>query len=971
MTVFELLHPDIQKALHKLGFGEPTEPQVRAIPKLLEGKNLLLIAPTGIGKTEAAVLPLFHKLLVSKARGLSLLYITPLRALNRDMLRRMEWFAEELGFAVGVRHSDTPQSERIKQMKSPPQMLITTPETFQLLLAGKNLRERLRSVRWVVVDEVHELADNERGSQLAVGLERLCAHIGNDVQRIGLSATVGSPEIIARFLAGEGREIEVIKVSLAKGMKVVVEYPKVMECDTQVSKTIHLDVEQTAAMRRCRELVEGHNSTLFFVNTRDTAEALASRYRLWDENMQIGIHHGSLSKEIRVQMEDDFKAGRLKALICTSSLELGIDVGSADFTLQYNSPRDVTRLIQRVGRAGHRFGLVSEGAVVSTFPDELLESCVIAGRVLTEELEDLRIRENPLTVLANQVVAFSMVGEKIENIYMAVTRAHQFRNLERREFDDVVELLNEFRIIRLDSGFARKGRSAIKYFIDNISMIPDEKTFRVVDVTVRRPIATLDESFVSTFLAPYVTFIVKGVAWRVIEVKEGEVVVEPIRDIGAIPSWAGEEIPVPYDVAQEVGRLREKRDWDSYPIHEATRNKLNEYLDSEGKFPMPSDRLLTLECTDRLIVLNACFGTKVNHTLGRLLSSFLIARLGESVGMQFDAYRIYLELPRKVEGNRVKEILLSTKPETVPSLVRLVLRNSSLLKWQFVYAGKKFGLIDKGADFRLLNLEKLIDMFKSTPIYKEALEKTIWETLDIEKTAEVLRDIQTGNIEVRIVHRISPIGMSGYESRRELIVPERADHTILMALRNRLIGEDIILFCVRCQSQLRLKVKDTGDRIRCQSCGGVMVAAVRPYDKEGMEAISLVKKRKAVAEKGAAWGEARRGRSGRASERGAVKGIEGVRGRGRGRADEGRKGRRLAEVMDKEDTEGRKIERLYKNANLVMAHGKKALMCLVGKGIGADTAARILERGQENEEELLKDILRAEINYARTKRFWD
>ncbi|HYU07382.1 MAG TPA: DEAD/DEAH box helicase, partial [Thermoplasmata archaeon] len=330
------LEPRILEAVRALGIESFTEPQEKAIPRIRSGANVLLVAPTGIGKTEAALLPVLDHIVREAPEPTSCLYITPLRALNRDMLRRMTFFAERLGVRVAVRHGDTSPQERAAITRQPPDILITTPETFQILFTGRRLREHLRSIRWVVVDEIHELASDERGAQLAVGLERLRDLVGHEFQRIGLSATVGSPEEVAAFLGGVGRDVEVIRVRIPKGLRIRVEMPAPSKGDTEISERLRVQVGQATALRRCYELIKEHASTLFFVNTRDTAEFLSSRLAAWYQDPTIGVHHGSLSKDVRVQMEDDFKAGTLRALVCTSSLELGIDVGGADFVLQYN-----------------------------------------------------------------------------------------------------------------------------------------------------------------------------------------------------------------------------------------------------------------------------------------------------------------------------------------------------------------------------------------------------------------------------------------------------------------------------------------------------------------------------------------------------------------------------------------------------------------------------------------------------------
>jgi len=905
MNAFGLLNEKIQKALEENLIIQPTEIQKLAIPKIMEGKNVLLIAPTGIGKTEAALLPVFDWFLSKKNSPVSFLYITPMRALNRDMLKRTIDFGKKLGINVMVRHGDTPMKERVYQSKNPPDMLITTPETLQILLLGKKLRQHLKNVRWVIVDEIHELAVSERGAQLSVALERL-SELAGDFQRIGLSATIGSPDKVGKFLAGVERDVEILKVSTTKNVDIDVESPATKKIDKEIADKSSSTLKTASCIRRCGELIEKHNSTLFFVNTRDTAESLAARFRLWDEKFPAGIHHGSLSKNVRIKMEDDFKNEKIKSLICTSSLELGIDVGSADFTLQYNSPRQVTRLVQRVGRSGHKIGETSKGKIIASDPDDIAESAVIARKALNNEFEEIKIRESPLCVLANQIVGFAMKEKcSIDDTIKTIKKAYPFRNLDKKIFISVLNQLREEGIIWSDNNFFGKRKNAIDYFYENISMIPDEKNYKVMDISSRNFVGILDEKFVANYINEDATFIMKGVSWKVVEIKDNIISARQIPEIGTIPSWIGEELPVPFEVAVEVGKLRRQfaKIEKDYPASQETMKIFSDYIKKQA--PVPNDKLITIENCENIIIINACFGSKVNETIANLLSSLLTARTGASVGIQTDPYRIILESSAHAKPEIVKKCLLETKPETVEEILRIVLKNSSYLKYQMLYVAKKFGLIRKDADYSIFGMHKLMELLRDTIIYDEAINRFMHEKMDVEKTKKNLELIQNKKIDVQLTE-ITPMGLAGIEKRKELIGPELADREILLALKKRLENEYTILLCLSCRHHRKTGIKNI-EVFRCPICNSVLVASVNEKTVQNFE-------KKKLSEK--------------------------------------------------------EIKKIRKNANLILSHGKKALLCLAGRGIGVDTASRILRKRHETEEEFLRDILSAEINYARTKRFW-
>ncbi|MBW3583923.1 MAG: DEAD/DEAH box helicase [Euryarchaeota archaeon] len=971
---FSGLHPRLRGHLDVLGWKAPTASQEAAIPAVLSGDHVLLVAPTGYGKTESALLPIFHNFLKSRdeyealkkplPKGIKVLYVTPLRALNRDMLKRtLEW-GTALGITIGVRHGDTPQSERARQSRNPPDMLITTPETLQILFTGSRLREHLKTVRWVVSDEVHELAEGERGAQFSVALERLEqvlyegrlerqerwppkgaestleGHIlpplirdkkgretvPNGFQRIGLSATVGNPETVAGYLGGPGRDVRQVVVVAEKVYEIRVEIPEVAPDDDALSRRILAEPAAAALIRRVHDLFESHEATLFFSNTRDGAEIIGTRFHLWRPDYPLGVHHGSLSRDIRIEMEDTYKRGELKALVCTSSLELGIDVGQTDLVIQLNSPRGVERMIQRLGRAGHRAGDISKGVVLCTSPEEFLEAAVIARRVRERKLPPIVARPAPLEVLANQLISITQEYRAldIDWFHALVRRTQAFHDLPRPALLAVVGQLAGQRSLWYEEEkgwFGPKGASR-RYFHDNISMIPDARSFKVVDVSTRRSIGRLDEAFVLASLTEGAHFILRGRPWMVAEIQEDAILVAPVKDVGNVPNWHGEDLPVRLDVALEVGRLRGRLaegdidavmaeyDADAYGIEEVLKIIRRQ---KEKGLVVPSETTVTVETTKRVTMIIGAWGTQVNETLGRLFSALLAARRGASVGLTTDAYRIILEAPEGVSPEDILALFLDTDPETLPDLMRLSLKNSNYVKWQLVHVARKFGALSKELDPSRFSMRTLLERFSSLPVFDEALDKLLWERMDVSGAQEILRRIQDGRIDIH-VQRLSPIGRMGLESRRDLMAPERADRTILDALKKRLLESQIALRCTNCGHQWSTRVERCAERPTCAKCGAILIAASSPWREEGLK---LVRK------------------TGRTPE------------------------------------EEKEARRLYKGANLVATYGRDALMVLVARGVGPDAAARILGRMHDDPYQLLRDILEAELTYARTRGFWD
>src|SRR6266700_670904 len=516
-----LLTPPLKSLLDEAGIKAPTPPQAEAIPLIAKGENVLVIAPTGSGKTEAALLPLTDRMVQDQNRqGISLIYITPLRALNRDLLKRLTVWSAKLHFTVEVRHGDTPQKDRRRMSARPPDLLITTPETLQAILPGSRMRGHLRHVKAVVIDEIHELAGDRRGAQLTVGLERLREVTRAPFQRVGLSATVGNPGEIALFLGGN-EPVQVVQIQLSKSTRYKVEYPTPGEADKELARRIYTAPEAAARLNMVASLVEAHDSTLIFSNSRVNAELLGSKFNMMDE--KIMVHHGSLPKEERVRAEEAFKNGEIRGLVCTSTLELGIDIGSVDLVVQYMSPRQVNSLVQRVGRSGHSLTRTSQGVLVAVSTEDLLESIGVIERAKEGRLEHTNIHVGALDVLAHQIAGVLMDSDgslEISRAKSIINRAYPYQDLEDGPIDKVIEFMRKMGYLKRDDATLYRTSRTRFYYFENLSMIPDERRYLVVDLTSQQNVGILGEEFMITKARIGLNFIVKGRVWQIKQITD-------------------------------------------------------------------------------------------------------------------------------------------------------------------------------------------------------------------------------------------------------------------------------------------------------------------------------------------------------------------------------------------------------------------------------------------------------------------
>ena len=869
----------VRRLVEQKGFPKPTEPQEKTIPKILNGKNVLLISPTATGKTEAAFLPVLSMLLQQpQAPGIKVLYITPLRALNRDMLERLEWWCNNLDVKLAVRHGDTDTKERTRQSRSPPDILITTPETLQAILSGWLLRQHLQSLRWVVIDEVHELADSKRGSQLALALERVRTLVGRDFQMIGLSATIGSPDKVAQFLVGNSRPVEIIRVPVAKMVRLNVIFPKPSEEDMQLAGKLYTHPEVAARLRIIRDYMTKRKSVLLFTNTRSVSEVLASRLKVWDMDFPVSIHHGSLAKPSRIAAETGLKKGELKGLIATSSLELGIDIGRIDLVIQYMSPRQVTRLIQRVGRAGHSIGRVAEGVVIGMDSDDTLEAIVIARRALKEELEPVGIPPKPYDALTHQVAGLLLKNKRLEfNEILAIAQnAYPYLDVTLEDVEKVIKYMHQ-RFPRLawasfeDKVVLKPQRTnaLFEYYFDNLSMIPEEKQFLVIDDSTNTSVGVLDEAFMAEYNKPGTKFIIRGSPWQTLHTTEDKVYVRPVDDpTGAIPAWIGEEIPVPSEVAQEVAAIRgfaeEKMQRglspeevaallsEQYPADKETiQRALAETIEQiNAGMAVPTPNRTVIEDWKDFVIIHANFGSLTNRALAQLLGQILSDKLGHGIVVQHDPYRIFVQTSGAASATRLIEVLnelCAMSEQAVKDTVTKSTVKTGLFKRRVIHVARRFGALKKWADFSNVSLQKLITSFEDTPIYEEGLKEVFTKDLDVDGLIQVLGRIRKGEIRLQIVDNggnatpVARVGIERVSMKTDLIPPERMRAVLVESAKARLLNETGTFVCTNCWDYLEMiRVKDLPEQPKCPRCGSQAIGLLK-VDEE--TALPLVEKR--------------------------------------------------------------------------------------------------------------------------------
>ena len=909
----KILDPTISKKFKSIGFENLTEIQKEAIPEILEEKNCLIIAPTGSGKTECATIPIFSKLKTSKIQNkIKALYITPLRALNRDVFKRIINYAENEELKIEIRHGDTSQANRKRIADNPPDILITTPETLVNLLSQKKHLDALSDLEWVIIDEVHELLASERGSQLCLSLERLQIKSKNQIHRIGLSATVGNPEEAGRFLVGSERKFELIHDTSLRNYDVDVVFVDGIMDDVAVEIIDYIKKEQITS------------PVLLFTNSRGESERLSSILKQ-KTSINVELHHGSLSRQVREETEDMLRDGKSGIVVCTSSLELGLDIGSVELVIHYGSPRQVSKFMQRIGRSKHDRGDSARGLIITENADDEFEIQAIIQRIKEGSIEEQKIHHGSLDVLAHHLVGLSMqVGNvPIEAALKLTKLAYPFRDISLEEFFDVLELLalRELIIFNDDKTEYKKNTAffATKYHFQNLSTIPDILKFKVVDTIENKFIGTLDQRFVGDLDKDQI-FVLRGSQWRVLNIDEKsfKVNVMPIRSSQEIPvpKWEGVNIPVDFKTANKVGNFRTK-------VRNGSLKIMNNIISNLDLPRIPDEKTIVIEShrlpQKSVLILHSCFGTKINSTLKVILETLLDASLASRVKSSSDAYRILLSVESRFTKKHITDVFLSDFD--INEIMSVALKGKNDVTWKTFCVGKKFGFYDRNDVYVKNEIRYDFERNIDTPLVKEAFRELFHEKFDLEGAQKIIDLIKQNKIQIEWVDvdKFSKLAEPVLDQTvMSYTNPANIDKEMLLKVKTRLMQTKQRLICARCGLWQQVMTANETHPLRCKYCKGQQITCTYEYDHE---LVKIIQKK--------------------------------------------HQGKKLT------PDENKSFQKAWKVSSLLSSFGKTALIVMAAYGVGPDTGARILKNSVEDDEDyLIKQIIIAEKTYTLTRGFW-
>jgi ATP-dependent Lhr-like helicase len=830
------LHP-VLAAWFATRFGSPTPGQAATLPQILAGRSVLLSSPTGTGKTLAAFLGVFdyliraHESPSALPAGIVAVYVSPLRALAYDLQKNLNAPLAELNWPhvrVSARTGDTSAKDRAAQKKKPPHILVTTPESLTLLLSQPAWAPALATVRFLLVDELHALAENKRGSLLALAAERLESRVAHPLLRIGLSATVSPLAELARFLTGPARPCEIVEIQPSSTN------PADLAVFSPLAKNPYPAAGFTAT-RVLRELaveLQRHRTTLVFTNTRGGAESVGLQLKQLLPSLaaQIEVHHASLDRAVRLDVEDRLKRGELRAVVCSTSLELGIDIGSIDLVVMVSAPKGVARALQRLGRSGHAPGQTARGLLVATNINDLAECAATVRLMRARALEPLRLPQNPADVLAQHLVGLAVFADTTpDEAYALVRRAHPFADLPRPAFDRVLHYLQGGGrslekayshlfgkiILTPDGHLAIPSPRTARDFYQNVGTIASEAM-----ITVKlgaRNLGTVEESFLKG-LRPGDTFVLNARCVRLVSTTLLTAKVKPAapRELPTIPRWNANKMPLASGLAAEVVQLRTAvAALLAEPTPPTALATPEAYLESQyaltppnaaalvrhfrlqarvSRIPVASSLLVEAYAESHSGLLHYFFhtliGRSANDALSRILAQRIQRTLGGNALVTLDDYGFLLTLrpfQKLASADAIRPLLARADAEAD---LRAALGESELVKWQFrgvAQAGlmvpRRVHGAERGSRSLQWSAEILFDVLRrhepDHPLLVEAYAEATTRFLDLPAALAFLDSAAALPIDLVPVERVSPFAFGMFVSRiKETMMLEDPETTI-------------------------------------------------------------------------------------------------------------------------------------------------------------------------------------------------
>ncbi len=773
-------------------YKEATKAQRIGIPLIHERKNVLISSPTGTGKTLSGFMVIINELFLLAKKGkledrIYCVYISPLKALANDIHRNLEVPLEEIRelakskginipkIRVGVRSGDTSQYARQKMNKTPPHIFITTPESLALSLFSPKFKEKFKQVDFLIIDEIHDLASNKRGELLSLIVEFLQYNSVN-MTRIGLSATTEPIDEIAKFLVGNNNEkdVHIIEVESNKNLDIQVVCP--------VSDLYSAPQEQIneRSYDIIEKLVNEHRTTLVFTNTRSGAERVSSKL-IERGILSLEAHHSSLSRESRFNVEEKLKRGELKCAVSSTSLELGIDIGSIDLVVQVGSPKGIAKGLQRVGRSGHSVFATAKGRIIPMDIDDLVESIVLVKMAREKRLDKITIPKNSLDILSQFIVGISLEKKWDESEALKIIRSsYCYNSLREEDFKNVLNYLsggfeegNVYSKIwwdKKEKKFGRKRSSRLIYFT-NAGTIPEEADYEAFSVD-NRHLGSLSEKFVEKLHRGDI-FVLGAKTYEFLRMRGNKIF---IKDASGrkptVPSWAGEMLPRTYDLSVEIGKFREEvakriRDGtaetylrERYEADENSIRSIISYFSQQLNFKIPTDKEVLIEgyidkANQYSVIFHFVYGRRVNDALSRIIA-YNISRnysVNSRIALTDDGFM--LTFNRKIEIEGIKEILRNLE---VKDSLRRAVKSTELFKQRFRHCATRSFMVlrrYRGREVSVarqqLRSEKVLDILFSMdnfPIIEETFREIETIVMDIDNARKIAESLKNGDITI-------------------------------------------------------------------------------------------------------------------------------------------------------------------------------------------------------------------------------